>query len=231
MARGLDDVSEMDQARSSKTAGERPAPLNFTHHGEPVTLGLNPIPPAPSPVRERSRSDNGERPAPLNFFHQGKPAALDLSRYQFKPVDAPASNQPSASLPSRPGTPEFTHMGKPFQFTLPAAVHAASSGPQLPRFTHNGQPAVLDLSAFQAPQSPHANGFEDRNAGAGERPAGASGVVPKPNLLGRPGMSGLSQMLARGGAHLSSALGCSPNIDNTRVEEVAETTSFSPSPR
>lgn len=227
MARGLDDVSEVDQARSSKNPGERPAPLNFTHHGEPVTLGLNPIPPAPSPVPERFRSDNGERPPPLNFVHQGKPAALDLSPYQFEP----APNQPAASLPSRPGTPEFTHMGKPFQFTLPAAVHAPSSGPQLPRFIHNGQPAVLDLSAFQAPQSPHVNGFEDRNAGAGERPAGASGVVPEPNLLGRPGMIGLSQMLARGGAHLSSALGCSPNIDKTRVEEVAETTSFSPSPR
>lgn len=210
MASVLDETATTDHSASKSVAGERPAPLSFTHQGKPATLDLSRYQSASAVVSEPRAADFAERPAPLNFIHKGQPATLDLSRYQSAPVSPPEPSPPTESPRVRPEMPSLAHMGHPVQFNLPTATEARRTGLVMPTFTHNGQRATLDLSAFHAPEHRQIDRAQAREAGVGEQQGMASSAAcappERPRLLGRSGMSGLGEMLSRGGAQFSANL-------------------------
>jgi len=128
----------------------------------------------------------------------------------------------------------MTHMGHPVQFNLPTATEVRRTGLEIPTFTHNGQRAILDLSFFQAPERQQVDRAQAREAGVGEQQgmASSAAIAPLegPSLLGRTGMSGLGDMLSRGGAQLSSNLGRQANPE-PQVKQGADSSRNSPSPR
>ena len=59
---------------------EAPAPLAFTHNGEPVTLGLAHVEPSPQAQTSASPTAQGPlAPAPLAFTYNGLPASLSFN--------------------------------------------------------------------------------------------------------------------------------------------------------
>lgn len=235
MASGSDDSPATGESAIISVASERPSPLNFTHRGQPARLDLSRYQTAPAAVPEPGETVHVERPAPLNLLHNGEPATLDLSRYQGVPIQEPELSPPTDSPRARPELPSFTHMGQVVQFNLPTATEVRRTGLEMPTFTHNGQLATLDLSSFQAPERQHVNGVQERDAGVGERQGKASTVVSAtteaPTLLGRSGLSGLGEMLSRGGAQLSSSISRHAGPDQAQVEQASDTTRNSLSPR
>lgn len=234
MASGLDETAATDQSASKSVAGERPAPLNFIHQGQPATLELSRYQSAPAVVSEHGAAVLSERPVPLNFLHKGQPATLDFSRYQSAPISAPEPSPPTESPRVRPEMPSLTHMGHPVQFNLPTATEVRRVGLEMPKFTHNGQRATLDLSAFQAPDRQQVDRAQAREAGVGDQQvmasSAASAPLEGPRLLGCSGMSGLGEMLSRGGAQLSSNLSRQANPE-PQVDRAADTSRNCPSPR
>lgn len=234
MASGLDETAATDQSASKSVAGERPAPLNFIHQGQPATLELSRYQSAPAVVSEHGAAVLSERPVPLNFLHKGQPATLDFSRYQSSPISAPEPSPPTESPRVRPEMPSLIHMGHPVQFNLPTVTEVRRVGLEMPKFTHNGQRATLDLSAFQAPDRQQVDRAQAREAGVGDQQvmasSAASAPLEGPSLLGCSGMSGLGEMLSRGGAQLSSNLSRQANPE-PQVDRAADTSRNCPSSR
>lgn len=102
-----------------RPAAPQPAPLQFTHEGQPATLDLSRFQQQPEQHQGTPAEAERAAPEPLQFTHNGEPATLDLSRFQ---------QQPEAPAPTVEG-----------QQAEPAPL----------QFTHNGEPATLDLSRFQ----------------------------------------------------------------------------------
>jgi hypothetical protein len=234
MAVVLDEPATTHQSASKSVAGERPAPLNLTHQGQPATLSLSRYKSASAVVSEHGAGDLAERPAPLNFLHEGQPAKLDLSRYQSAPVSTPEPSPPTESPRVRPEMPSLTHMGHPVQFILPTATEVRRTGLEMPTFTHNGQRATLDLPALHTPERQQIDRAQAREAWVGEQQGMASSAVcassERPRLLGRSGMSGLGEMLSRGGAQLSTYLVRQADSE-PQEDRVADTSRNSLSPR
>ena len=106
----LAEHTSVDQAQPGLAVHVTPPSLNFTHQGQPASLGLAsvvesaPAAPTATPVTTTSA------PAPLNFTHQGQPASLGLASVV---ESAPAAPTPTPlTTTNAPAPLNFTHQGQ-----------------------------------------------------------------------------------------------------------------------
>jgi hypothetical protein len=119
-------VQEIERRQWAAAPATEPAPLSFTHNGEPASLGLREVSaPAVPGVEPIAASPRAESPAPLTFTHNGEAASLGL-----REVSAPAvpGVEPIAASPrvESPAPLTFTHMGQAASLGLTAAGSAVA---------------------------------------------------------------------------------------------------------
>lgn len=152
-----------------------PAPLAFTHNGEPASLGL--APGAQSTHENEPMASNGQAapvtgPSPLAFTHNGAPASLGLPPvFEGRQAQAVPDNSERREPVTGPSPLAFVHNGEPVSLGLQQSESPSLPDPVAaePRALHHSEPGsgglISDVQqALEAQWTAHQLGVVSQRA-------------------------------------------------------------------